>query len=633
MPSNFHSDLPNDQLHNPKDFAVANNSSALVKSENGDLTWETPPYDLKTIIDCAPDVSGGLHNTAFFIEKDASNKYQVYFEVVGQTTTPTIVAGYTGAKVAIQANDTNIKVGNELAAELRRKSFTVVDQSTGKLEVTGMSSVNNTIDDNTDFNFENQRTFNTTTVLTSTNGALSWLPGGAGGGGAVSDVDKDAVGTSTGNPITVNPTQGNVKIKSNAYNGGNNVGHVPTGGTSSTFLKGDGTWAALPSGGTTYAGGGGINIDTNKTPNEIEVDSNVVVTITDAQVVSGNKNFLGKVEMQNSTEVTVPTLAGTDNSSRAASTSFIKGLNYGQGTVTSISTGDGLVTKTITGSGTIDVDSTVLRTTGAQTISGVKTFADRIVGKTEPRGSNNTNVATTEFVQNEIANVGGGTVQSVTATSPIKSTGGANPDISLQRATATAAGYLSQTDFNTFNSKQNRLTLTTTGTGSATLVGATLNIPAQANAVTGYEESFKGFINTTKGGSFMQSQQSTTPFLHTEDITAKTGLTSLHMIDGGFHIVQQKEKFDILSGIIEGLGTCQFELYSIEYDCQAGTAGTPTKVASSAALTLAGKPTCWEIRPAKAVTFNANTILALAITVGASDSLRGSYQAQYISTY
>ena len=135
----FHSDLPNDQLHNPKDFAVANNSSALVKSENGDLTWETPPYDLKTIIDCAPDVSGGLHNTAFFIEKDASNKYQVYFQVVGQTTTPTIVAGYTGAKVAIQANDTNIKVGNELAAELRRKSFTVVDQSTGKLEVTGMS--------------------------------------------------------------------------------------------------------------------------------------------------------------------------------------------------------------------------------------------------------------------------------------------------------------------------------------------------------------------------------------------------------------------------------------------------------------------------------------------------------------
>ena len=27
-----------------------------------------------------------------------------------------------------------------------------------------------------------------------------------------------------------------------AYNGGSNVGHVPAGGSSSTFLRGDGTW-------------------------------------------------------------------------------------------------------------------------------------------------------------------------------------------------------------------------------------------------------------------------------------------------------------------------------------------------------------------------------------------------------
>ncbi len=39
-------------------------------------------------------------------------------------------------------------------------------------------------------------------------------------------------------------------------------------------------------------------------------------------------------------------------------------------------------------------------------------------------------------------------------------------------------GYLSSTDWNTFNSKQNALTLTTTGTsGAATLIGSTLNIP------------------------------------------------------------------------------------------------------------------------------------------------------------
>jgi len=50
--------------------------------------------------------------------------------------------------------------------------------------------------------------------------------------------------------------------------------------------------------------------------------------------------------------------------------------------------------------------------------------------------------------------------------------------ISIPVATSVANGYLSSTDWTTFNSKQNAITLTTTGTsGAATLVGATLNIP------------------------------------------------------------------------------------------------------------------------------------------------------------
>ena len=66
--------------------------------------------------------------------------------------------------------------------------------------------------------------------------------------GAVSSVDKDTPGTSTGDPILVSPTTGNVKIQSMAYAGGSFVGHVPSAGTGSTFLRGDGTWAT-PSGG------------------------------------------------------------------------------------------------------------------------------------------------------------------------------------------------------------------------------------------------------------------------------------------------------------------------------------------------------------------------------------------------
>jgi hypothetical protein len=60
--------------------------------------------------------------------------------------------------------------------------------------------------------------------------------------GAVTSVDETTPGTSSGTPIVVNPTTGNVLVKSMAYSGGSNIGHVPSGGSSSTFLRGDGTW-------------------------------------------------------------------------------------------------------------------------------------------------------------------------------------------------------------------------------------------------------------------------------------------------------------------------------------------------------------------------------------------------------
>jgi hypothetical protein len=79
---------------------------------------------------------------------------------------------------------------------------------------------------------------------------------------------------------------------------------------------------------------------------------------------------------------------------------------------------------------------------------------------------------------------GSGTVTSIATTSPIlggtiTSTG----TISIQQADTSKDGYLTATDWNTFNGKQNAITLTTTGTsGAATLVGATLNIPQYSPA-------------------------------------------------------------------------------------------------------------------------------------------------------
>ena len=58
---------------------------------------------------------------------------------------------------------------------------------------------------------------------------------------------------------------------------------------------------------------------------------------------------------------------------------------------------------------------------------------------------------------------------------------------SISQAGASTNGFLSSTDWNTFNNKQNAITLTTTGSsGPATLVGSTLNIPNYSSALSGY---------------------------------------------------------------------------------------------------------------------------------------------------
>jgi hypothetical protein len=131
-------------------------------------------------------------------------------------------------------------------------------------------------------------------------------------------------------------------------------------------------------------------------------------------------------------------------------------------------------------------------------------------------GSQHYSVATTTL--NQAVPTGG--VTSVTGTSPIASSGGTTPAISIadavadgttkgaasftasdfnsssgnisidytngQAASASNKGFLTSTDWTTFNGKQNAITLTTTGTsGAATLVGSTLNVPNYATSASG----------------------------------------------------------------------------------------------------------------------------------------------------
>jgi YVTN family beta-propeller protein len=74
-------------------------------------------------------------------------------------------------------------------------------------------------------------------------------------------------------------------------------------------------------------------------------------------------------------------------------------------------------------------------------------------------------------------------VESVTATSPLSSSGGANPDISLPQASSSQDGYLSSADWSTFDGKQDTMIAGT----DISIVGTTINntAPDQIVSITG----------------------------------------------------------------------------------------------------------------------------------------------------
>lgn len=73
--------------------------------------------------------------------------------------------------------------------------------------------------------------------------------------------------------------------------------------------------------------------------------------------------------------------------------------------------------------------------------------------------------------------------------------------VSIPAASSSVNGYLSSTDWSTFNGKQGALTLTTTGTsGAATLVGNTLNIPQYSG---GGGMAIGGSITSATAGSVL----------------------------------------------------------------------------------------------------------------------------------
>lgn len=131
-----------------------------------------------------------------------------------------------------------------------------------------------------------------------------------------------------------------------------------------------------------------------------------------------------------------------------------------------------------------------------------------------------------------IAATGSGAgVSSVTASSPLASSGGTTPNLTIQVATSGQSGYLSSTDWSTFNAKQpagSYLTAltgdgTASGPGSSVLTLATVNATpnnyGQANQVGAFTVNAKGLITAASNLSIQISTSQVTNLV--SDLAAK----------------------------------------------------------------------------------------------------------------
>lgn len=210
---------------------------------------------------------------------------------------------------------------------------------------------------------------------------------------------------------------------------------------------------------------------------------------TGATTLTGYVKGSGTSAMTASSTIPTTDLSGTVTNAQLANSSITingssvsLGGSTSVGTVTSVSatagTGISITGSPITSSGTLNITNSAPDQTVAITGAG-----GAVVTGTYP----NFTITTPS-----------GTVTSVTGTAPISSTGGATPAISISQATTSTNGYLSSTDWNTFNNKGSGTVTSVTGTAPVVSSGGATPVISMAAATT----SVNGYLTSTDWNTF-----------------------------------------------------------------------------------------------------------------------------------
>lgn len=131
------------------------------------------------------------------------------------------------------------------------------------------------------------------------------------------------------------------------------------------------------------------------------------------------------------------------------------------------------------------------------------------------------------------AGTGDGTVTSVSGTAPIASSGGTTPAISISQAGASTDGYLSSTDWNTFNNKQPAGTYVTSVGATSPVASSggttpTISMPQATGSVSGYLSStdWTTFNSKQPAGTYVTSVSGTSPIVSSGGTTPALSLAS-----------------------------------------------------------------------------------------------------------
>ena len=320
--------------------------------------------------------------------------------------------------------------------------------------------------------------------------------------------------------------------------------HITTGGTSSQFVKGDGTldstayqaagnYITALTGDVIAAGPGSVNASlavVNSNPGTygsstripvITVDTKGRVTdltTTAVSVPSAILSFVGDVYGSGTTGSPTTLTLSDVNLNVYTNNTFLKfkvnakGLVTGATPVTNLDIEGALgyiptpETRTITINGVVrnlETDAVFVLPSSGGTVTSVSVTSGTGISASVANPTTNPNITITNTAPDQVVSIASGTginvtgtypnftvaatstgaVTSVTASTPLASSGGTTPNITISQAGVSTNGYLSSTDWNTFNNKQPANHYITDLDGEATGTGpgvatVTLSTPA-----------------------------------------------------------------------------------------------------------------------------------------------------------